>query len=148
METVKDCHHPWTWMMVTADGAVTPCCFASGRLGNLNEASADAIWNGVLAMELRAFIKADRVHDICRSAPCKYVQNMPGEPAALQRTPEQEREFDGKWYLSKYPDVAEAVAQGTVESAWAHYRSFGRVEAREARCRNPVFPIPVVAVQG
>ena len=39
-ETVKDCDYPWTWMMVTADGAVKPCCFASLPLGNLHDAAS------------------------------------------------------------------------------------------------------------
>ena len=75
-ETVKDCNYPWTWMMVTASGAVRPCCFCQTDLGNLNTASVDAIWNGARAMELRAFIKADKIHPMCQNAPCKYVQNM------------------------------------------------------------------------
>jgi radical SAM protein with 4Fe4S-binding SPASM domain len=76
METVKDCHYPWTWMMVTADGNVRPCCFASGSLGNLNSASAEDIWNGSVAVELRKFIVKNKVHKICVNAPCKFVQNM------------------------------------------------------------------------
>lgn len=75
-ETVKDCRYPWTWMMVTADGAVKPCCFASMSMGNLHEASVDQVWNGALAIELRRFIKADKIHPICAGAPCKFVQNM------------------------------------------------------------------------
>lgn len=75
-ETVKDCHHPWTWMMVTADGLVKPCCFAPGSLGNLHEAGPGAIWNGQTAMELRSFIRDNRIHRVCANAPCKYVQNM------------------------------------------------------------------------
>ena len=75
-ETVKDCHYPGTWMMVTADGKVTPCCFAQQPLGNLNDAAVDAIWNGPVAMELRQYIVSDRIHPICAGAPCKFVQNM------------------------------------------------------------------------
>lgn len=76
LETVKDCHYPWTWAMVTADGAVKPCCFAPGALGNLNEATPDAIWNGPLAVELRGYIRDNRIHPVCAGAPCKFVQNM------------------------------------------------------------------------
>lgn len=74
-ETVKDCHYPWTWMMVTADGAVKPCCFAPGQLGNLHDSSVEEIWNGPVVVELRGFIKADRIHPTCANAPCKFVQN-------------------------------------------------------------------------
>jgi len=82
-ETVKDCNYPWTWMMVLANGSVKPCCFCRGDLGNLHTASADAIWNGAEAIELRAFIKADKVHPMCENAPCRYVQNMKAQK--LQR---------------------------------------------------------------
>ena len=75
METVKDCSYPWTWMMVTADGAVKPCCFSSMPMGNLNDSSAEDVWNGSAAIELRRYIKADKIHPICANAPCKYVQN-------------------------------------------------------------------------
>jgi MoaA/NifB/PqqE/SkfB family radical SAM enzyme len=69
-------------MMVTADGAVKPCCFAPGQLGNLHDATADEVWNGPAAVELRRFIKANRVHPICDGAPCKFVENMRGKAAA------------------------------------------------------------------
>ena len=74
-ETVKDCQYPWTWMVVFSDGTVKPCCFATGALGNLNTAAVDAIWNGPVAVALRTFIKADRVHPMCAGAACKYVQS-------------------------------------------------------------------------
>lgn len=75
METTKDCHHPWTWMMVSADANVRPCCWAPGILGNLHQASPEAIWNGELAQELRKTILADQIHPICANSPCAYVQN-------------------------------------------------------------------------
>lgn len=76
-ETVKDCHchHPWTWMMVSADGSVKPCCWAPGNLGNLYQANAEDIWNGALAQELRQAVLDDNIHPICANSPCKYVQN-------------------------------------------------------------------------
>jgi hypothetical protein len=63
-------------MMVTADGVVKPCCFASGKLGDLHDAPVAKIWNGAAAIELRRFIKADKIHPICAGAPCKFVENM------------------------------------------------------------------------
>lgn len=76
-ETVKDCHYPWTWMMVSADGAVKPCCFAPGVLGHIAPGTEpEAVWNGPAALELRSFMRDDRVHPICAGAPCKFVQNM------------------------------------------------------------------------
>jgi MoaA/NifB/PqqE/SkfB family radical SAM enzyme len=76
-ETVKDCRYPWTWMHLTSDGGVKPCCFATSEIGNLSDvADVDEIWNGPIAVELRAFIKRNEVHRICRNAACKYVENM------------------------------------------------------------------------
>ncbi len=38
--------------------------------------------------------------------------------------------FDEAWYLHEYPDVAEALSQGILVSAEAHWRDFGRDEGR------------------
>ncbi len=38
--------------------------------------------------------------------------------------------FDEAWYLSKYPDVRDAVKRGTVQSGREHYVSFGYYEHR------------------
>jgi radical SAM protein with 4Fe4S-binding SPASM domain len=75
IETVKDCNAPWTWMVVVADGDVKPCCYSAASIGNLQEATVDDVWNGPVAMELRRFIKEDRIHRVCAGAACKYVQN-------------------------------------------------------------------------
>ena len=37
---------------------------------------------------------------------------------------------DEKWYLERYPDVAEAIRRGTVASARAHYFQAGIFEGR------------------
>lgn len=49
---------------------------------------------------------------------------------ALPRTAEQ---FDEKWYLATYPDVAEAIRSGKQRSGWLHYIRHGRLEGREAK---------------
>jgi hypothetical protein len=38
--------------------------------------------------------------------------------------------FDEQWYLTTYPDIAEAVRQGTFASGRAHYLHFGYFENR------------------
>jgi hypothetical protein len=38
--------------------------------------------------------------------------------------------FDEQWYLSTYPDIAEAVRQGEFPSGRDHYRDFGYFEGR------------------
>jgi radical SAM protein with 4Fe4S-binding SPASM domain len=79
-ETVKDCRHPWQWILVSANGEVRPCCFAPRPIGNIGEASFEELWNGATMQQLRRDVLADRVGEICRDAPCKYVQNMGSRP--------------------------------------------------------------------
>ncbi|MBD2547475.1 DUF7948 domain-containing protein [Planktothricoides raciborskii] len=38
--------------------------------------------------------------------------------------------FDSDYYLTQYPDVAEAVSQGTFEDAWEHWLLYGQYENR------------------
>jgi hypothetical protein len=38
--------------------------------------------------------------------------------------------FDETWYLDRYPDVADAVDRGDIESAQEHYVRFGYFEGR------------------
>jgi hypothetical protein len=41
--------------------------------------------------------------------------------------------FDEKWYLTRYPDIAAAVARGACVSGYAHYVSHGKAEGRYPR---------------
>ncbi len=131
--TVKDCHYPWRWMMVTSDGVVKPCCFAPGTLGNLHESTADEIWNNEITIELRRFIKADKIHPVCTNAPCKYVQNMIDNTQEKEPGFNSQSEFDEAYYLEDNTDVAQAVQQGIVESGWHHYLAQGKAEGRQAK---------------
>jgi hypothetical protein len=38
--------------------------------------------------------------------------------------------FDEDWYLRTYEDVANAIAENKIESAWQHYVDFGYFEGR------------------
>jgi hypothetical protein len=133
-------------MMVTADGAVMPCCFTSGQMGNLYEASADEIWNGDVAMELRRFIRAGEIHPICADAPCKFVQNMRQDegvtPVLRGNFDEQQEvtekikireEFDENFYAQNYPDVTAAIGRGEFVDGWRHYELHGRDEGRRGK---------------
>ncbi len=40
-------------------------------------------------------------------------------------------EVDEKWYLARYPDIAEAIAQGIVHSAQTHFVNDGYFEGRQ-----------------
>ncbi len=74
-------------MLLAADGSVKPCCFATQDLGNLNEATAEEIWNGPRIVELRAFIKHNKIHPVCDGAICKFVQNMKKDDHAPTSSP-------------------------------------------------------------
>ncbi len=51
--------------------------------------------------------------------------------------------FDAEWYLAAYPDVRASLESGGFDSAWDHYRRFGRAEGRLAcaadRLEQPIF---------
>ncbi|MGO8737834.1 hypothetical protein [Rhodoblastus sp.] len=48
--------------------------------------------------------------------------------------------FDEDWYLTKYPDIADAIARGVVASARTHFVENGYIEGR--------FPARVVVDEG
>ena len=47
---------------------------------------------------------------------------------------ERESAFDEREYLRCNPDVRQAIERGQMESAIAHYRTFGRREGRRLSC--------------
>lgn len=49
------------------------------------------------------------------------------------RSSDAPADFDTQFYVTAYPDVAAAIAQGRIKSAYAHYRNFGRFEGRFPR---------------
>ena len=123
-------------MVVTADGMVTPCCFASGPLGSLHEATAEAIWNGPIAMELRQFIKEDKIHSVCAGAPCKFVQNALAVNKLSQTIQDDSVNtmiFVEALYLEANPDVKIAIANGLFKSGQEHFENYGRDEGRRLR---------------
>lgn len=72
---IKDCLHPWSNLQILATGEVRVCCWSNRELGNINQNSIDKIWNGPLIEELRDYVKNNKIHSICKNAPCPYVQN-------------------------------------------------------------------------
>lgn len=48
--------------------------------------------------------------------------------------------FDEDYYLTEYPDVAAAVAAGTIESGLYHYRAFGVSEERSFKIKADALP--------
>jgi MoaA/NifB/PqqE/SkfB family radical SAM enzyme len=86
VETIKDCRFPWERAMITSDGEVRPCCYATGTVGSLNESSFAEIWNGKKMQDLRRDVMADRINSVCHNAACKFVRNtLASDPG--QRVP-------------------------------------------------------------
>ena len=70
----KQCFAPWDVPVVDKDGKVFPCCYALSHataiMGNLNDATANEIWQGQLFSAFRSAIVDGRtVPDICRNCP-------------------------------------------------------------------------------
>lgn len=72
---ISDCHEPWEWLLVDSAGWVQPCCWASGRLGNLHEHTIEELWNGPDMVRLRGAIRDGFVDRICRGAGCSFVRD-------------------------------------------------------------------------
>lgn len=56
----------------------------------------------------------------------------------MQSFADLEIDFDEAWYLTRYPDVAAAVAAGSCPSGYAHYLSHGKDEGRLPRANTPL----------
>lgn len=59
------------------------------------------------------------------------------EPARSQPVTFSQAEFNEAFYQEAYPDVREAVRQGTVTSGYDHYLRFGRGEGRKFMTTPP-----------
>lgn len=59
------------------------------------------------------------------------------EPALVQPVTFSQAEFNEAFYQEAYPDVREAVRQGTVTSGYDHYLRFGRGEGRKFMTTPP-----------
>ncbi len=55
-----------------------------------------------------------------------------GPPAVSDEEARGVRLFDEAWYLKRNPDIAQAVANGTILSGYAHWVVDGRIEGRSA----------------
>lgn len=75
----RDCHYPWTWMTVSSNGDVRPCCYAR-PVGNLRDVGPEQIWNGRNMQELRRSVIGNKVDVVCSQATCKYIN---GKKAGL-----------------------------------------------------------------
>ena len=89
------CPWPWYTMTVNWDGGVAPCCRTTGDkwdLGNVKQASVEAIWRGENYRRLREIVATQQVppgyeHIVCASckefrAPEPKVRRQPAEAVA------------------------------------------------------------------
>ncbi len=75
---VKDCLDPWTSAVINADGAVTPCCHAMERMGDLGEETFEEIWDGARFRTFRTFLASATPLPACESC---FVRGWKNEPA-------------------------------------------------------------------
>jgi len=73
-------------------------------------------------------------------APCQFRISRPGTSALTELPPFDDADlFDEAGYLRLYPGIAQAMMQGTVDTAWNHYHYHGRHEGRRANDVDPGF---------
>ncbi len=61
------CHWPWKGILLGSKGEVTPCCQWKGpSLGNINEESFEAVWNGEGYRQLRRDWISGKLNKYCR----------------------------------------------------------------------------------
>ena len=84
---IKQCHWPWFEAFVHVNGDVKPCCYATGRVGNLSEEPLQDIWLGAAMEEVRDYVEKNEIHPVCSGAPCAYIRDrvstdLPTDPDA------------------------------------------------------------------
>lgn len=63
----RDCTDPWWWLTIDTKGAMRACCANDHVLGNVNEASFDALVDGHYAKNLRAQLLTGELSSVCRT---------------------------------------------------------------------------------
>jgi len=70
------CRFPWTYVYVTWDGFVQPCCFRTSHkeynLGNLLKDDFRTLWNSVEYRNFRNIIKSGMLHNVCGDCFAKW----------------------------------------------------------------------------
>lgn len=79
MKDYIHCPHPWVNVNILSDGTVKPCCWCKGHIGNLNRETFDEIWNGNKVAELRQSILDNKIHPMCKNAPCPFKTEIADE---------------------------------------------------------------------
>ena len=88
------CAMPWVHFHVTQNGNVTPCCQApwdeTAALGNINESSIQAIWNGKKFNDFRKQLKNNKPYKACERC---YEKEKMGWTSLRQITNHKYKDF-------------------------------------------------------
>ena len=71
------CEVPWATAAITGDGNVMACCMPGTIVGNLNEQTLDAIWNGPRFAAFRSRVNTPNPPASCRNCGMSRVHNNP-----------------------------------------------------------------------
>lgn len=95
-----------------------------------------------------ADLKENQIAKIDWDVACDHLSPvyLPEEPPAVRPAIKREN-FDEKYYLSRNPDVKEAIETGAYNSAWEHFELFGRSEGRVARSLPPQVPAGSISIR-
>jgi radical SAM protein with 4Fe4S-binding SPASM domain len=86
--SVPYCMEPFGTMVVNADGSVNPCCKLTWPMGNINDDSIDAIWNGERFRELRTTVLTrENLSPVCQG--CRDANRFANLPLMLVAMKEQ-----------------------------------------------------------
>jgi radical SAM protein with 4Fe4S-binding SPASM domain len=71
------CHEPWRSAVVLGNGDVHVCCVPGPgtRMGNLEEQSMQAIWNGPQYQSFRRAVNSDTPPAVCAACPMRRYEN-------------------------------------------------------------------------
>jgi len=124
---IKQCHWPWFEAFVHVNGDVKPCCYATGRVGNLGEEPLQDIWLGAAMEEVRDYVANNEIHPVCSGAPCAYIRDrvsteLPADPdARLKAMADAGSSWSSAaWGLS-------LIGKGDVEGGLSYLRAASRL---------------------
>jgi MoaA/NifB/PqqE/SkfB family radical SAM enzyme len=67
---VPVCIMPWRYVQINSDGTMMNCCYQTGAIGSLEEASFGELWNGECQKAIREGIISGKFHEFCKNAQC------------------------------------------------------------------------------
>ena len=69
--TAGFCHEPWTYLRISSEGEIKPCCFSDETMGNLYQEKLAEIWNGKKYRYLRKYVNSQELPEDCKRCPKK-----------------------------------------------------------------------------